>query len=105
VIGEGMIDFRMGLTMDWFARKGVRIIAGVRNLVVTDRGVAFDDADGIHVELEADTVMPTSPLQSNDKLFKALEDKVPELYLIGDGKEAGMIVHAVRSGYHTAKAI
>ena len=41
----------------------------------------------------------------NDKLYKALEGKVPELYLIGDGKESGMIVHAVRSGYHTAKAV
>ncbi len=105
VIGEGMIDFRLGLTMDWFATKGVRIIAGAQNIVVTDRGLAFDDADGVHVELEADTVMPTSPLQPNDTLFKALEGKVPELYLIGDGREAGMIVHAVRAGYHTAKDI
>ena len=73
--------------------------------MVTDRGLAFDDAGGQHVELEADTVMPTSPLTSNDKLYKALEGKVPELYLIGDGKEAGMIVHAVRFGYQTAKTL
>ena len=105
VIGEGMIDFRLGLTMDWFAAKGVRIIAGAQNIVVTDKGLAFDDANGIHVELEADTVVPTSPLKANDTLFKALEGQVPELYLIGDGREAGMIVHAVRSGYQTAKAI
>ena len=105
VIGEGMIDFRLGLTMDWFAAKGVRIIAGAQNIMVTDKGLAFDDANGNHVELEADTVMPTSPLKPNDKLYKALEGKVPELYLIGDGREAGMIVHAVRSGYQTAKAI
>jgi len=57
------------------------------------------------VELEADTVVPTSPLKSNDILFKALEGKVPELYLIGDGREAGMIVHAVRSGHQTARAL
>jgi 2,4-dienoyl-CoA reductase (NADPH2) len=105
VIGEGMIDFRLGLTMDWFARKGVRIITGARNLVVTDRGLSFDDADGNPVELEADTVVPTSPLKANDKLFKALEGKVPELYLIGDGKQSGMIVHAVRSGHQTAKSV
>ena len=105
VIGEGMIDFRLGLTLDWFAKKGVRIIAGAQNIVVTDKGLAFDDADGNRVELEADTVVPTSPLKPNDKLFKALEGKVPELYLIGDGQEAGMIVHAVRAGYHTAKTI
>jgi 2,4-dienoyl-CoA reductase-like NADH-dependent reductase (Old Yellow Enzyme family)/thioredoxin reductase len=105
VIGEGVIDFRLGLTMEWFAAKGVRIITGAKNLVVTDKGLAFDDPNGQHVELEADTVMPTSPLKSNDKLYKALEGKVPELYLIGDGRESGMIVHAVRSGFQTAKAI
>ena len=49
--------------------------------------------------------MPTAPLKPNDKLYKALEGKVPELYLIGDGKESGMIVHAVRAGYQTAKAL
>ena len=32
VIGEGMIDFRLGLTMDWFAQKGVRVITGARNI-------------------------------------------------------------------------
>ena len=105
VIGEGVIDFRLGLTMDWFAQKGVRIITGAKNIVVTDKGLAFDDASGSHVELEADTVMPTAPLKSNDKLFKALEGKVPELYLIGDGRESGMIVHAVRSGYQTAASL
>ena len=105
VIGEGVMDFRLGLTMDWFVQKGVRIIAGAKNIVVTDKGLAFDDAGGQHVELEADTVMPTAPLKSNDTLFKALEGKVPELYLIGDGREAGMIVHAVRSGFQTAKAL
>ena len=100
-----MIDFRLGLTMDWFAQKGVRIITGAKNMEVTDKGLAFDDADGDHAELEADTVMPTAPLKPNDKLYKALEGKVPELYLIGDGRQAGMIVHAVRSGYQTAKAL
>jgi 2,4-dienoyl-CoA reductase (NADPH2) len=105
VIGEGMLDFRLGLTLDWFARKGVRIIAGARDLVVTDKGVAFTDANGVRVEMEADTVVPTSPLRPNDALYKALEGKVPELYLIGDGKQAGMIVHAIRTGFQTAKAI
>jgi len=105
VVGEGVIDFRLGLTLDWFAAKGIRIITGAKNIVVTDKGLGFDDSSGQHVELEADTVMPTSPLKSNDTLYKALEGKVPELYLIGDGREAGMIVHAVRAGYQTAKAI
>jgi len=104
-IGEGVIDFRLGLLMDWFERKGVKIVTGAKNIKVTNRGLAYEDKDGAKHEIEADTVMPTAPLLPNDKLYKALEGTVPELYLIGDGKESGMIVHAVRSGYHTAKAV
>jgi 2,4-dienoyl-CoA reductase (NADPH2) len=105
VIGEGVMDFRLGLTMDWFAMKGVTVIPGAKNLVVTDKGVAFDGPDGKRVELAADTVMPTAPLKANDTLYKTLEGMVPELYLIGDGKEAGMMVHAIRAGYQTSKAL
>ena len=76
-----------------------------KNIEVTDKGLSFDDNDGKHVELEADTVMPTAPLKPNDKLYRSLEGKVPELYLIGDAKESGMIVHAVRAGFQTAKAL
>jgi 2,4-dienoyl-CoA reductase (NADPH2) len=104
-IGEGVIDFRLGLLMDWFATKGVTIVTGAKNMRVTKAGLVYEDKDGATHEIAADTVMPTAPLLPNDKLYQALEGKVPELYLIGDGKEAGMIVHAVRSGYHTAKAI
>ncbi len=105
VIGEGMIDFRLGLTLDWFAQKGVRIISGAKNIKVTERGLAFEDKNGVKTELEADTIVPTSPLKADDDLYEKLEGKVPELYLIGDGREAGMIVHAVRSGYQTACAL
>ncbi|MCL5734811.1 MAG: FAD-dependent oxidoreductase [Actinobacteria bacterium] len=105
IIGEGMLDFRLGLTMEWFAQEGVRIIAGAKDLVVTDKGLSFADAGGNKVELEADTLIPTAPLLPNHKLYDALQGKVPELFLIGDGQQAGMIVHAVRAGYQTAKSI
>ena len=104
-IGEGVIDFRLGLALDWFEQKGVKIITEAGNIRVTKKGLAYDDKHGVRHEIEADTVMPTAPLLPNDTLYRALEGKVPELYLIGDGKEAGMIMHAIRSGYHTAKAI
>ena len=105
VIGEGMLDFRLGLTMEWFAKVGVEIVAGVKDVRVTEKGVVFKDKEGRERLLEADTVIPTAPLQPNHDLYEKLEGKVPELYLIGDGKQAGMIVHAVRAGYQTAKAL
>ena len=105
VIGEGVIDFRLGLTMEWFAAKGIRIITGADDIEVTKKGLKFEDKDGKKVELEADTIVPTSPLKPDDDLYEKLEGKVPELYLIGDAREAGMIVHAVRAGFQTSKAL
>jgi 2,4-dienoyl-CoA reductase (NADPH2) len=104
-IGEGCIDFRLGLLMNWLERKGVTIITEAKNIRATTVGVSYEDKDGFRHEIEAETVMPTAPLLPNEGLYKALEGKVPELYLIGDGKEAGMIVNAIRSGYQTARLV
>jgi 2,4-dienoyl-CoA reductase (NADPH2) len=104
-IGEGVLDFRLGLLMDWFEREGVCIIAGAKDLEITDKGVVYTDKDGKRQVLEADTVVPTSPLDPNTELLKDLERKVPELYLIGDANKPGMIVDAIREGYQTAKRI
>jgi 2,4-dienoyl-CoA reductase (NADPH2) len=104
-IGEGVLDFRLGLLMDWFEREKVCIITGAKDLEITEKGVAFTDKDGKRQSLEADTVVPTSPLESNAALYRDLQGKVPELYLIGDANRPGMIVDAVREGYHTAKAV
>jgi 2,4-dienoyl-CoA reductase (NADPH2) len=104
-IGEGVMDFRLGLAMDWFAQKGVQIIAGAKDITVTKRGLSYVDARGNKQDIEADNIMPTAPLLPNDELYRALEGKVPELYMIGDAKQSGMIVHAIRAAYRTAKTV
>jgi len=104
-IGEGVMDFRLGLLMDWFERKGVKVIAGAKDITVTKRGLSYVGMDGKKQEIEADNVMPTAPLLPNDELYRALKGKVPELYLIGDASQAGMMVHAIRAGYRTAKTV
>jgi 2,4-dienoyl-CoA reductase (NADPH2) len=104
-IGEGMLDFRLGLTMDWLPKAGIEIVTGARDMEATDAGLAYTDADGTRHVVPADTILPTAPLKPNDELYQALDGQVPELFLIGDGKESGMIVHAVRSGYQTACAL
>ena len=105
VIGEGMLDFRLGLTMDWLPKAGIEIVTGAREMEATDAGLAYTDVDGARHIIPADTILPTAPLKPNDTLYMALDGQVPELFLIGDGKESGMIVHAVRSGYQTACAL
>ena len=100
-----MLDFRLGLTMDWLPKAGIELVVGAVDLEATDVGLAYTDAEGGRRVIPCDTILPTAPLAPNDELYKALEGQVPELFLIGDGKQSGMIVHAVRSGYQTACAL
>ena len=104
-IGEGVLDFRLGLIMEWFGHKGINIVTNAKNIAITEKGIVYTDKDGKQQTMEADSIVPTSPLTPNMELLKGLEGKVPELYLIGDGKKPRMIVDAIREGYTTAKTI
>jgi NADPH-dependent 2,4-dienoyl-CoA reductase/sulfur reductase-like enzyme len=89
--GEGMIDFRLGLFMEWLGKKGVTTINGVKSLEITDEGVAITTKEGEKRTLHADSILPTSPLKPNTGLLKSLEGKAPEIYAIGDCREPRMI--------------
>ena len=105
VIGKGVLDFRLGLLLDWFARRGVATHTMVSDIVRTSRGVSFTAADGTRKSVEADTVIPTSPVDPDESLAGALEGAVSEVYSVGDCHEAGMIVDAVAAGWRAAKQI
>ena len=104
-IGEGMLDFRLGLLLDWSNKKGVTMITGVKDMEITDEGLVITTKDGEKQTLEADSIIPTAPLKPNDELSKSLEGKVPEIYAIGDCQEPRLIVDAIREGYHTTRII
>jgi 2,4-dienoyl-CoA reductase (NADPH2) len=105
VLGEGVLDFRLGLLLDWFNKKGVTMITGVKDMEITDEGLAITTKDGKKQTLKANSIIPTAPLKPNDELSKSLEGKVPEIYVIGDCSEPRMIVNAIADGYHTARTI
>lgn len=103
--GEGMLDLHFGIAMGWFAKQDVNTFNGVKDLEITDKGVSFVTKEGTKQNIEADTVITTSPLKANTSLSKALEGKVPEVYTIGDCKEPRMIVDAIADGWYIARNI
>jgi 2,4-dienoyl-CoA reductase (NADPH2) len=105
VVGKDVIDFRLGLLMDWFAKKGVTIITGVKSMKITDQGVVITAKRGQKETLEADTIVPTAPLTPNTALYKSLKGKVPEVYAIGDCKEPRLIVDAIADGWKIGNKI
>jgi 2,4-dienoyl-CoA reductase (NADPH2) len=104
-IGEGVLDFRFGLMMEWFQHKDITIITSVKKMEITDQGLAITTKQGEKQIIEADTIVPTAPLKPNTDLFKSLKGKVPKVYAIGDCKEPRMIVDAIADGWRVANAI
>ncbi len=103
--GEGMLDFRLGLFLEWFARKGMTMLNGVHDMEITDEGLSFSTTDGERRTLIADTIIPTSPLTPDTALFDSLESKVAESYAVGDCREPRMIVDAIADGWKIANRI
>jgi thioredoxin reductase len=101
-VGEGMIDFRLGLLMSWFNRKEVKIVTGARDIEIVDEGLAYKDKKGERHITPSDTIVPTSPLKANRSLFEDFKGIAPELLLIGDARQPGMIIDAIRSAYQAA---
>jgi thioredoxin reductase len=104
-IGKGMIDFRLGLFLDWFDKQSGTIIAGVKDMEITDEGLVITTKEGEKQTLQADSIIPTSPLAPNTELLKSLEGKAPEIYAIGDCQEPRMIVNAIADGWKIANKI
>jgi 2,4-dienoyl-CoA reductase (NADPH2) len=104
-IGAEMLDFRLGLMMGWFEKKGVAMITGVKTMEVTDKGLNYTSREGQQQSIEADTIIPTRPLVSNLELFNKLEGKIPEIYAIGDCRQPRKIVNAIADAYETARKL
>jgi len=57
-----------------------------------DKGVAIADKDGKRSVLEADSIVFAVGLKADDGLVEALQDKVPEVYAIGDCVEPRKVI-------------
>jgi 2,4-dienoyl-CoA reductase (NADPH2) len=102
-LGQGMVDVIMAYLFDWFRKKGVTLIGGVKEYVeITDRGLTIIDKDGVKQTLEADTVIPALPLKPDLAFYESLKGKVPEIYAIGDCQEPALIADAISKGMETA---
>jgi thioredoxin reductase len=81
------------------------VISGVKSMEINDKGMAITTREGKKETLEADSILPTSPLTANTKLLDGLKGKVSEIYTVGDCSDPRMIVDAVGDGWRIARNI
>ena len=76
----------------------VAVVTGVKYEEITPTGVTIVNKDGERQVVEADTVVIAGEVEPNMDLFRAMEGKVPEIYVAGDCQKLGLIRGAVYDG-------
>jgi 2,4-dienoyl-CoA reductase (NADPH2) len=105
-LGQGMVDVIKDYLYDWFWKKGVTLLSGVKEYVaITDEGLTIINKDGERQTIPADTIIPALPLMPDLALFDSLKGKVPEVHAVGDCREPLLIADAISKGMETARAI
>jgi pyruvate/2-oxoglutarate dehydrogenase complex dihydrolipoamide dehydrogenase (E3) component len=104
-LGEGMIRHLKQQLFWWFQKKGVVMMAGVKLIAVTDKGLTVLNKLGYKQIIEADSIVPAIPMKPNNALLKSMEGKVGTIYSIGDCREPHLIVDAIADAFRTARAI
>lgn len=83
----------------------VKAITNTSLLAVTAEGVALIDKHFRQTSLKADTVVISVGYKPDKRLYSELSCKIPELYNIGDSREAANIMNAIWDGYEVARNI
>jgi 2,4-dienoyl-CoA reductase-like NADH-dependent reductase (Old Yellow Enzyme family)/thioredoxin reductase len=85
--------------------KGVTILTSTRVLELGKGYAMVEDASGVRKLNGFDTIVLALGSTPNDRIYKRLKEKVPELYLIGDAVEPREVVDAVFEAEEVASKI
>ncbi|MFC2022228.1 FAD-dependent oxidoreductase, partial [Chloroflexota bacterium] len=85
--------------------KGVTMLAGVTCEEVTQTGVVITTKEGKKQTILADTIVIGNGRNPNKDLYKALEGKISEIYLVGDAVEPHGIFEAIHDGFRIGRTI
>lgn len=103
-LGDGLAPERKTRLFEWFRRKSVTLMPGVKFEEITEKGLIIS-REGMKQLIEADSIVSSMPLVPDTELVESLEGKVPEVYAIGDCHEPGLIPDATRSGWQIGNKI
>jgi 2,4-dienoyl-CoA reductase-like NADH-dependent reductase (Old Yellow Enzyme family)/thioredoxin reductase len=85
-------------------KMGIKKVGRVVVEEITDEGVVYS-VDGVQQTLLVDTVVLAQGADPNNKLYKALKGKVPELHVIGDAFATRSCLDAIHEGFKVSMTI
>jgi 2,4-dienoyl-CoA reductase (NADPH2) len=103
--GTGMPEVKRIRILSWLAERGVTLMGRVKYEEINDNGLTLISDKGERQSIQADTIVVAMPFKPNTELFNTLEGKVPEIYMIGDCRNPGLIVDAIADGSSIGRKI
>jgi NADPH-dependent 2,4-dienoyl-CoA reductase/sulfur reductase-like enzyme len=91
--------------LELLAKHKVNILTKVRAQEITDSGATVIDKDDNRKTIKADTIVLAMGMIPRNGLLPALEDKIPEVYSIGDCVKARKVKDAVWEAFRIARRI
>ena len=91
--------------MDGLRSKKVTLLTSATCEEIKEDSVQVTTAEGKKETIPADTVIIAVGYKANDRLYKALEGKVPEIYCVGNSAEPRRILEATSEGYQAGLAL
>lgn len=83
----------------------VNVLKNTSLFEVTDDGVGLVDSSFRRSVLQAGTIVIAVGLETEQKFYRGLVSKTPNVYLIGDAKEPRNIMYAIWDAYEVARNI
>ena len=83
----------------------VKVLSYTNVLEITDEGIVIADEQGKRSTLEADSIVLAVRLEPHRELLEAVQDKLPEVYAIGDCAQPRMVLNAIWEGFRSARLI
>jgi 2,4-dienoyl-CoA reductase-like NADH-dependent reductase (Old Yellow Enzyme family)/thioredoxin reductase len=91
--------------MDGLRSEKVTLLTSATCEEIKGGSVHVTTADGKKATIPADTVIIAAGYVANDRLYKALEDKVPDIHCVGNSARPRRILEATSEGYEAGLAL
>lgn len=93
------------IVMETLNTNQVTMLAGVTCDEVTPEGMLITTKEGLKKTIEADTIIIATGTEPDNGLLTILQNKVPEVFLVGDCSKIGFIKDAIADGFKVASEI
>lgn len=102
--GNTMPHMNLMMLLDLLQHHKVQLLEGVTVLSVEKQTISYEK-NGVLGKVKANTVAYAIGYQPNQKLYKELQSKESEIYLLGDARHTRNIMYAIWDAYELASRL